>query len=65
MWTPTVQTRATAENLLKDVLAQYRGLGLLAKLRGMRGTMHGVVPWHVVAAKRGVEGLSRVTGGVM
>jgi mediator of RNA polymerase II transcription subunit 13 len=60
MWTPTVQTRSTAENLLKEVLAQFRALGLLAKLRGMRGTKHGSLPWHVVAAKRGVEGLSRV-----
>jgi mediator of RNA polymerase II transcription subunit 13 len=64
MWTPTVQTRSTAENLLKEVLAQFRALGLLAKLRGMRGTRHGSVPWHVVAAKRGVEGLSKVTGGI-
>ncbi|KAF1912100.1 mediator complex subunit 13 C-terminal-domain-containing protein [Ampelomyces quisqualis] len=63
MWTPTVQTRSTAENLLKEILAQFRALGLLAKLRGMRGTRHGSLPWHIVAAKRGVEGLSRVTGG--
>ncbi|KAH7069893.1 mediator complex subunit 13 C-terminal-domain-containing protein [Paraphoma chrysanthemicola] len=63
MWTPTVQTRATAENLLKEVLAHFRGLGLLAKLKGMRGTRHGTLPWHVVAAKRGVEGLGKVTGG--
>jgi mediator of RNA polymerase II transcription subunit 13 len=62
MWTPTVQTRSTAENLLKEVLVQFRALGLLAKLRGMRGTKHGTVPWHVAAAKRGVEGLSRVCG---
>ncbi|KAF2026594.1 hypothetical protein EK21DRAFT_73799 [Setomelanomma holmii] len=64
MWTPTVQTRATAENLLKEVLSQFRGLGLLAKLKGMRGTRHGALPWHVVAAKRGVEGLGKVTGGM-
>jgi mediator of RNA polymerase II transcription subunit 13 len=63
MWTPTPQTRTTAEGLLKEVLGQFRALGLLAKLRGMRGTRGGAVPWHVVAAKRGVEGLSRVTGG--
>lgn len=64
MWTPTVQTRTTAENLLKEVLVQFRALGLLAKLKGMRGTKHGSVPWHVVAAMRGVKGLSRVTGGI-
>jgi mediator of RNA polymerase II transcription subunit 13 len=64
MWTPTVQTRTTAENLLKEVLVQFRALGLLAKLKGMRGTRHGSVPWHVVAAQRGVKGLSRVMGGM-
>ncbi|USP79551.1 Mediator of RNA polymerase II transcription subunit 13 [Curvularia clavata] len=66
MWTPTPQTRTTAEGLLKEVLGQFRALGLLAKLRGMRGTRNGAVPWHVAAAKRGVEGLSRIssaTGG--
>jgi mediator of RNA polymerase II transcription subunit 13 len=63
MWTPTPQTRATAENLLKEILGQFRGLGLLAKLKGMRGTRHGTVPWHVSAAQRGVEGVGKVTGG--
>ena len=56
-WTPTLQTRTAAENLLKEVLGQFRGLGLLARLRGMRGSRHGTVPWHVVAAVRGVAGL--------
>jgi mediator of RNA polymerase II transcription subunit 13 len=56
-WTPTLQTRAAAENLLREVLGQFRGLGLLARLRGMRGTRHGTVPWHVAAAMRGVRGL--------
>jgi mediator of RNA polymerase II transcription subunit 13 len=62
MWTPTPQTRATAENLLKEILGQFRGLGLLARLKGMRGTRWGTVPWHIAAAKRGVEGLSSVAG---
>ncbi|KAI8931752.1 hypothetical protein NX059_011393 [Plenodomus lindquistii] len=65
MWTPTPQTRSTAENLLKEILGQFRALGLLARLRGMRGSRHGSVPWHIVAAKRGVGGLERVVcGGV-
>jgi mediator of RNA polymerase II transcription subunit 13 len=64
MWTPTPQTRTTAEGLLKEVLGQFRALGLLAKLRGMRGTRNGTLPWHVVAAKRGVEGLSRIGGAI-
>lgn len=63
MWTPTPQTRATAENLLKEILGQFRGLGLLARLKGLRGSRWGTVPWHVGAAKRGIEGISRVTGG--
>ncbi|KAF1925922.1 uncharacterized protein M421DRAFT_423210 [Didymella exigua CBS 183.55] len=63
MWTPTPQTRATAENLLKEILAQFRALGVLARLKGERGSRWGTVPWHVGAARRGVEGVSRVTGG--
>ncbi|KAJ4344974.1 mediator of RNA polymerase II transcription subunit 13 [Ascochyta clinopodiicola] len=63
MWTPTPQTRVTAENLLKEIMQQFRGLGLLARLRGLRGGRHGTVPWHINAALRGVEGLGRVTGG--
>ncbi|KAF1953801.1 hypothetical protein CC80DRAFT_477313 [Byssothecium circinans] len=59
-WTPTVQTRAAAENLLKEVLGQFRGLGLLGRLRGIRGTRGGVVPWHVAVSLRGVMGLGRV-----
>ncbi|KAG9197156.1 mediator of RNA polymerase II transcription subunit 13 [Epicoccum nigrum] len=63
MWTPTPQTRATAENLLKEILQQFRGLGLLARLRGTRGSRYGSVPWHVAACLRGVEGMERVVGG--
>ncbi|KAF2202802.1 hypothetical protein GQ43DRAFT_368263 [Delitschia confertaspora ATCC 74209] len=58
-WTADSQSRARVENLLKDVLGQYRALGLLAKLKGMRGTRHGTVPWHVAAALRGVKAVSR------
>ncbi|KAF1981556.1 hypothetical protein K402DRAFT_467455 [Aulographum hederae CBS 113979] len=50
--------RSTApENMLREYLSLYRGLGLLAKLRGMRGCRGGTIPWHVVAAMRGVKGL--------
>ncbi|KAF2494486.1 hypothetical protein BU16DRAFT_618564 [Lophium mytilinum] len=58
-WTSTAQSRSTAENLLKEVLGQFRGLGLLARLRGVRGCRHGVVPWHVAVARRGAEGVGR------
>lgn len=62
MWTPTPQTRSTAENLLKEILQQFRGLGLLARLKGMRGSRYGTVPWHIAASLRGVEGMGKVTG---
>lgn len=58
-WTSTAQSRSTAENLLKEVLSQFRGLGLLARLKGMRGSKHGAVPWHVAAALRAVRGIGR------
>ncbi|KAF2098312.1 hypothetical protein NA57DRAFT_77101 [Rhizodiscina lignyota] len=45
--------------LLREYLHIYRGLGLLAKLRGMKGTKGGAVPWHIVAAVNGVKGLER------
>lgn len=56
-WTPTPQARAAAENLMKEVLGQFRGLGTLARLRGVRGCRHGAVPWHVAVAMRSVKGL--------
>ncbi len=56
--------RTTAENLLKEILAQFRALGTLAKLRGMKGTRHGTVPWHIAAAKRGASGLGKVVGNL-
>lgn len=49
--------RITADAVLKELLGMYRGLGLLAKLRGMRGTKLGTMPWHIAAALRGVKGL--------
>ncbi|KAF2009494.1 hypothetical protein BU24DRAFT_455466 [Aaosphaeria arxii CBS 175.79] len=59
MWTPTAQMRTTAENLLKEMIGQFRALGTLARLKGVQGTRGGAVPWHVAVAKRGVEGLTR------
>ncbi|KAJ4298938.1 mediator of RNA polymerase II transcription subunit 13 [Kalmusia sp. IMI 367209] len=56
-WTPTPAMRLPAENMLKEVLGHYRGLGLLARLKGVKGCRHGTVPWHVAVAVRGVKGL--------
>jgi len=65
MWSTTLQTRTPVEHLLKDILSQYRALGLLAKLKGMRGTRHGIVPWHVAAALRGAEGVNRCASSAL
>jgi mediator of RNA polymerase II transcription subunit 13 len=59
MWTPTPQHRSTAESVLKEVLVQFRNLGTLARLKGIRGCRMGTVPWHVAVAKRGVERLTK------
>lgn len=41
--------------VLREVLSWYRGLGLLARVRGLDKT--GVVPWHVGVALKGAESL--------
>ncbi len=38
--------------LLKDVLGMYRGLTMLAKVRGVVDPESNVLPWHVAAAKK-------------
>ncbi|KAF2837439.1 hypothetical protein M501DRAFT_166343 [Patellaria atrata CBS 101060] len=56
----SVGLRNMAENLLRDMIVCYRGLGILGRLRGMRDTKGGAIPWHIAAAIRGVKGLERV-----
>ncbi|KAK7569712.1 mediator complex subunit 13 C-terminal-domain-containing protein [Phyllosticta citricarpa] len=53
--------RTTYDTVLREFLIMYRNLGLLAKLRGMKGTRGGAVPWHVAAALRGTEVLERLS----
>jgi mediator of RNA polymerase II transcription subunit 13 len=57
--------KATADSILRDYLGIYRGLGTLARARGLKGAKRGLLPWHVVVAKRGVEGLENVYGGIL
>ena len=38
--------------LLKEVLRMYRGLGLLARLRGIVDPISSVLPWHIAAARK-------------
>lgn len=62
--------RCQAGEVLKDVLGMYRGLGVLAKAKGMVGKQgkgapgsaldanDAVWPWHVATAHKGVRALS-------
>jgi mediator of RNA polymerase II transcription subunit 13 len=45
---------------LREILAVYRGLGTLARLKGVADPVRSVIPWHVAAAVRAQELLSSV-----
>ena len=38
--------------LLKEVLSMYRGLGLLARVRGIVDPVSNMLPWHVAATRK-------------
>ena len=48
------------QELLREVLVQYRGLVTLARTRGMIDAVHCVWPWHVATAVKGQRVLSLV-----
>lgn len=43
--------------VLRDVLASYRGLALLARVRGVDHPRRGVLPWHAASARRAARAL--------
>jgi len=45
---------------LREILAVYRGLGTLARLKGLADPIRSVIPWHVAAAVKAQEVLSSV-----
>ena len=45
------------EALIREVLTYFRGLGTLARARGVVGRETDVRPWHVAAAEKGVNAL--------
>ena len=53
----------SAEGVLREVLGWYRGLALMARLRGVRGAETGVLPWHVGVAVAGARGLNGFLDG--
>ena len=50
---------AAREELLRDILGQFRGLVTLAKTRGCIDSVHDVVPWHVATAVKGARVLNK------
>jgi len=49
--------RTIHESLLREILAYYRGLGTLARVRGLVDGKEDCRPWHVVAVQKAVEAL--------
>lgn len=45
------------ETLLREILTYFRGLGTLARARGMTDKETDVRPWHIAAAENGVRAL--------
>ncbi|KAI8631052.1 hypothetical protein F5Y19DRAFT_20264 [Xylariaceae sp. FL1651] len=45
------------ETLLREMLTYYRGLGTLARARGMVDKDTDIRPWHIAAAEKGVRAL--------
>ena len=44
--------------LLKNVLGLYRNLGLLARIRGVVDSMHGLEPYHIAVVRRSHEAVT-------
>jgi len=49
--------RTFHEGLLREVLGYYRGLGTLARVRGLVDAVGDVRPWHIAAAEKAVKAL--------
>jgi mediator of RNA polymerase II transcription subunit 13 len=61
VWSHAVP-KTTTDGILREYLGLFRNLGLLAKVRGMTGSRTGLIPWHILAAVKAVEGLDLVFG---
>lgn len=49
--------RTFHEGLLKEILGYYRGLGVLARVRGVVDPVLDIRPWHIAAAEKAVKAL--------
>ena len=55
-----VASPAGRQELLSEILSQYKGLVTLAKTRGMIDGSTSVLPWHVATAMKGQQALSLI-----
>lgn len=53
----TGNPRIFHEALLREILGYYRGLGTLARVRGVVDAVEDVRPWHIAAAQKAVKAL--------
>ncbi|KAK2627972.1 hypothetical protein QTJ16_002618 [Diplocarpon rosae] len=49
--------RTFHESILREVLGYYRGLGTLARTRGVVDAVKDIRPWHIAAAEKAVKAL--------
>lgn len=49
--------RTFHENLLREVLGYYRGLGTVARIRGVVDAVKDIRPWHVAVVEKAVKAL--------
>lgn len=49
--------RTFHESLLREILGYYRGLGTLARVRGVVDPVKDIRPWHIAAAQKAVKAL--------
>lgn len=49
--------RTFHEGLLREILGYYRGLGTLARVRGVVDPVKDIRPWHIAAAQKAVKAL--------
>ena len=49
--------RTFHESLLREMLVYYRGLGTLARARGVVDAVLDIRPWHIAAAEKAVKTL--------
>lgn len=49
--------RTFHESLLKEILGYYRGLGTLARVRGIVDPIHDIRPWHIAAVEKATHAL--------